>query len=545
MTSSGLLSTSGRSEKGRLQRMVDVKTEEPYDCDVCVVGAGPAGLTVAGELLKAGVDVRVLESGGQERIKAPDPLAGGESVGYPYHRLEKSRARGVGGSSLAWFTLMRARPLDAIDFEQRSGVPGSGWPFGLKQLWSYYERAHEILPLGPCEYGPEFWEEEGKPRLHFPSGEFDTTVFQFGQGEVVSESYRSIARALGQRVMTNVTVVELVTDDEGLSVDHVRVARPDGLRFSLRARTFVLAAGGIANPCLMLMNAGRWRNGIGNEHDLVGRFFMEHLAVHSSFIVPEPDSKWNGSALYKLHEVRGTKIRFALKVSDQRQREEGLLNCSITPEPTDDMRASDMYGSMAALSWRGFRPGRWPLNFYVEDLRNVVSHPIQATSTVVGLFNKSFPRRRRVLRLDLVTEQIPNRDSRVTLSEQQDRFGMRQAKLHWQLTDLDWWSIRRTQEILQESLIDTRLGKLEHLLGEEKPAVRAYGQRHHIGTTRMHVDSKKGVVDEHCRVHGVKNLYIAGSSVFPTSGSANPTLTITALALKLSDHLAQRATLGA
>ena len=121
---------------------------------------------------------------------------------------------------------------------------------------------------------------------------------------------------------------------------------------------------------------------------------------------------------------------------------------------------------------------------------------------------------------------------------------MRRAKLDWQLEDLDWWSMQRTQEILRESLARARIGKLEHLLGEEKPPVRAYGQRHHIGTTRMHVDPKNGVVNEHCRVHGLKNLYVAGSSVFPTSGSANPTLTITALALKLSDYLVQHATLG-
>jgi choline dehydrogenase-like flavoprotein len=136
-----------------------------------------------------------------------------------------------------------------------------------------------------------------------------------------------------------------------------------------------------------------------------------------------------------------------------------------------------------------------------------------------------------------VGEQAPNPESRVTLMEARDRFGLRRAQLDWRLTELDARSVRRTAEIAADALGGALAGRAQLLVSEADPWPETTGRSHHMGTTRMHADPRRGVVDADCRVHGLANLWIAGSSVFPTCGYANPTLTLVALAHRLADRL--------
>jgi choline dehydrogenase-like flavoprotein len=125
----------------------------------------------------------------------------------------------------------------------------------------------------------------------------------------------------------------------------------------------------------------------------------------------------------------------------------------------------------------------------------------------------------------------------VTLSEQTDALGMPRVRLEWRLRPADMRSMVRAQEIVDEELRRAGLGRLQIELDDATPPPGLKGGWHHMGTTRMHLDPRQGVVDEHCRVHGVANLYVAGSSVFPTAGYANPTLTLCALAIRLADRV--------
>jgi choline dehydrogenase-like flavoprotein len=125
----------------------------------------------------------------------------------------------------------------------------------------------------------------------------------------------------------------------------------------------------------------------------------------------------------------------------------------------------------------------------------------------------------------------------VTLGTRRDRFGLPVARVDWRPAPSDRASIRASQKAVDTALRAAGLGHVEFMLGDEHPPMLLEGNFHHLGTTRMHTDPARGVVDADCRVHGVRNLYVAGSSVFPTYGCSNPTLTVVALALRLADHL--------
>lgn len=513
--------------------------EIQLDSDVCIVGAGPAGLIIARELADKGIKVTVVESGGRSVTLNAQELSAGKFAGYPYHRLDKAVFSGIGGSAQLWWGHNKFRPLDEIDFEKRAAVPNSGWPFGLDRLLPYYEKAQDILPLGPFDYRAEFWEQpESTPRLQLPDDEIETAIFQTTPGgDSGARAIADLASEPNYRIMTETTVTDLGTSEDGTRIDTARLRHNDGTQSSLKAEMFILAAGGLDNARLLLMSDKRWRNGLGNTNDLVGRFFMEHPAVSTAYWVPSDPALFECLGLYNRHVVRDTPIVGTLTVADGLKRCEGLLNAAVFLEMSDEVTSSDIYGSLAMFSPKGFKNMRWSSSIYAENLANVARHPLRALSTLFDVAVKGRRGGRRVFQLRVVSEQAPNPDSRLFLDSKTDKRGLPELRLDWRFTELDRWSIRRTQEILRDSFRKAGLGPVIHLYGEERPEARIYGQRHQIGTTRMHEDPKEGVVDADCKVHGLHNLYVAGSSVFPTGGHANTTLTIIALAFRLADHL--------
>ncbi len=510
-----------------------------FKSDVCIVGAGPAGLIIARELAVKGLKVTVVESGGRSVTLNAQELYAGKFAGYPYHRLDKALFSGIGGSAQLWWGHNKFRPLDAIDFEKRAGVPNSGWPFGLDLLLPYYEKAQDVLPLGPFDYRAEFWEQpESTPRLQLPDDEVETAIFQTTPGgDSGARAIADLASDPSYRIMTETTVTELGASEDGSRIDTAHLRHSDGTKSSLNAEMFILAAGGLDNARLLLMSNERWASGLGNSNDLVGRFFMEHPAVSTAYLMPRDPALFEQLGLYSRHTVRGTPIVGTLTVAEDLKRREGLLNAATFLEMSDDLTSSDMYGSLAMFSPKGLKNMRWSPSIYAQNLANLARHPLQALSTLFGVALKSRRGRQRVFQLRVVSEQAPNPDSRLFLDSKTDKRGLPELRLDWRFTELDRWSIRRTQEILRDSFRKAGLGSVMHLYGEERPEARIYGQRHQIGTTRRHEDPKKGVVDADCRVHGLHNLFLAGSSVFPTGGHANTTLTILALAFRLSDHV--------
>ena len=494
------------------------------DTDVCVVGAGAAGITLARELARAPLRVTVLESGGLTPDRRTQRLLRARSVGLPYFPLHWIRTAALGGTTDQWGG--QCRPLDEIDFEVRAEIPWSGWPFGRRELLPCYERAQAICQLGPFAYDADAWRDPARPALPLRGDRARTSIFQLSPPTRFGVAYREdLARAPRVGVYLHAAATLLETTPGGDAVKHVRVACLRGPRFRVSARLVVLAAGGIETPRLLLLSNDARPAGLGNAHDLVGRCFIEHLHRDSGLLELD-DARL--AALYEPHLAGSTCIKAVLALSEDTLRREGLLSYSALL----DTRASaavrrTMRWLPEGVAWR-LRTRR------ARRLRPCLPSPAPALA-----------RRSAVTRtVHTRMEQAPNPDSRVTLGDERDELGRRRARLDWRLTALDKQSMRRAVAILGEEVTRAGVGRWRAGLDEDDGIWREppHGGHHHMGTTRMHRDPRRGVVDADGRVHGTTNLYVAGPSVFPTVGHANPMLTIVALALRLADHL--RARLG-
>jgi choline dehydrogenase-like flavoprotein len=515
-------------------------TDEPVDADICIVGAGPAGITLALELLGTGARICILESGGREPGKDGSRLRGGESVGYPYVDLKHVNQRALGGTSHCW-QFWHACPLDRIDFEQRSGIPSSGWPFDRGTLVPFYRRAEQLCGLNPFEYGEDADADESlSTRLPVPPGSLVTRSLQ-ALTSTFDEHAERLARSSDVRVLLHATSTELVTESGDGRVTSLRAHTGSDRSVTVNARVFVLAAGGIENPRLLLLSNRVHTRGLGNENDLVGRYFMEHLAARSGVIVPSSPVVLDERSLYMLHGSLYTEshrqqvsVRPLIALDERVMRDQELLNVAFLLEGQTRAFACNGTRSLGTLARAFVSRPRAP-----HLLRHgaAVLGDAMSVSRTIGRTLARRPARGEVLVLRVQSEQQPNPESRITLGVKRDALGLPMPRLDWRLSSLDTESIRRTQDILERELRAAGLGWVDDKLGDESPPTLFYGLYHHLGTTRMDTDPRQGVVDADCRVHGVSNLFVAGSSVFPTAGWANPTLTIVALAVRLGDHL--------
>jgi len=537
--------------------LIDARTltgEKTLRADICIAGAGIAGIALARELIGGPFSVCLLESGGLEPDRLTQSLYWGENAGHPYFELDTARASGFGGSSNRWSVPLggsrlgvRLRPLDGIDFEKRSWVPYSGWPFGRSELDPYYARANEVCKAGPFDYETESWEEpETGTRLPFLNGKVKTSIFQFGPREHFYREYRDEIAAAGNfMTYLNANVMEIEKDPVSDKVSSIHAATLNGKKMRIAAKIFVLAMGGIEIPRLMLISNRRRKEGLGNQNGLVGRFFMEHPHLWSGYYMPNTQVLPR-TALYSIRKVKDTPVMGKLALHEDVLRAEGLLNyCVSIHKRILPMWSSPELGpgreSLKAIG-SGLKTGS-PKNLgahlsnLLKDSRGITRAVYRKTRDYLGIPPDRWSRKIVVFHLNHMMEQAPNPMSRVMLSEEKDLLGRRRPKLNWQLTPLEARTITRAQEILDGEMRKAGLGRLHIEFKGEKVPEDLHGGWHHMGTTRMHTDAKRGVVDAHCRVHGTSNLYIAGPSVFPTCGYANPVLTAIALALRLGDHL--------
>ncbi|MEH1848669.1 MAG: GMC family oxidoreductase [Nostoc sp.] len=495
------------------------------DSEICIVGAGAAGITLAKEFMGTSHQVCLLESGG---LEVPEQLtkvlSDGNELGLSYAKHVRC-CRSLGGNTNLWGSW--CRPLDESDFESRPWIPYSGWPFTKEELIPYYYRAQKICQIGEFEnYNPRHLIQTlgfGEScLLPFNQDKLVTKAWQMARPELrFGKAYRcEIETAKHIYTYLHANVVEIETNDTARTVTKVRVACINGTNFSVTAKIFILAMGGIENPRLLLASNQVQSNGLGNQHDVVGRFFMErpHLYGSGSLFILKSE---HYPVLYTLQAIDCYGILLGLGLSKDFQEKEKLLSYSAVLLPTP-----------------------FPLTFKILN----------------------------------ILEQAPDPANRITLTQERDRFGVNTPKLDLQLSFTQKDTILRSQQVIDEELRRTKLGTLQIELSQEDDSwsystiisntelvnileqleqvklteeddynswppstivkeVPLVSFCHQIGATRMHVDPKQGVVDENCRVHGISNLYIAGSSVFPTAGSANPTLTIVALAIRLADHI--------
>jgi len=496
----------------------DLPAGHELKADLCIIGAGAAGIPLARELRDSGLDVLLLESGGFELEPSIQNLYAGSTSGTflptDGRYLVTSRMRLFGGTTRSWAGW--CVPMDPMDLERRDWLPYSGWPFDRAHLEPFYTRAAAVCQVKP--HAPDLSRWRGTPRAPLDLGDDSgivTKLIHMSPPTHFGDYYRAdLVTAKKVTLCLHANALDLRPVAAGGALKEVLAGCLDGKRFRVRARAYVLAAGGVENVRLLMSSRSVHAEGIGNDHDLLGRFFMEHPHLHVGFLTFT--RKPGSLELYRQHTqdpLLGHESLGVLCPSPELQRRERTLNLSVQLYPAPRDRLSDFVrgvGRMAAHADAGF----------------------PATAATGDLVSANLYAR---------VEPSPNPNSRVTLGTERDALGMQRVKLDWRLPTLDGESLRRTLIAFGRELGRVGRGRLFVRITEARPwPAGTTGGDHHMGTTRMAAAPAEGVVDPDCRVHGMDNLFVAGSSVYPCAGFANPTLTIVALALRLADHLRKR-----
>lgn len=494
--------------------------------DICIIGAGAAGISMALEWIDTPYKVILLEGGGFEYDDRVQELYDGKTTGQHYYPLKACRLHYFGGTTGHWSGFCST--FDPIDFKKRDWVPESGWPITRADLEPFYPRAQKNLDLGAYNYDLKYWQKSHP--LFIPLLPDDKVIWnkmwQFSPPTRFGEKYKdTIVNAKNIHLYTYANVTDITGNENVSQIKEVTVKNYAGKEHKVRAKIFVLACCAIQNARVLLASNKQASKGLGNDHDLVGRNFMEHVEINSGELWLE---KPNPLDLYRIN-FGVTKVRAELAVTEQQQTENRILNGTLSLTP---LAIAKNMKPMIDL-WSSDDPRK-----SLDNLRKGGEKENEVPQNAKSNINKSYQLFTRI-------EQAPNPESRITLETEKDSLGVPRATLHWVLTPLEKRSIRKIHELLGQQVGLAGVGRvrmMEYLQNENDPSWPEFtgGGWHHMGTTRMSDDPKKGVVDANCKIHGISNLYVAGSSCFTTAAACNPTLTLTALSIRLSDHLKQK-----
>jgi choline dehydrogenase-like flavoprotein len=466
------------------------------DASVCVIGSGPAGAVLSVELARTGVDVLLLEASGHE----PEPETGNHHYSF---------ARQLGGSSNLWAG--RCAPLEPLDFASRPWVPDSGWPLTRNDLDPYYERASALLELPPHVSAPE----------DAPNGIVDIKRFRWASTPFKAGRYLREA----VRQYDNLTIL-LHAPVGRIRGDCVEIMTPAGRTRRARANVIVLAAGGIETPRVLL------NSGIGNDN--TGRYFSTHPKADMAVLVLS-SRRPTSSPLFTDTPVAGGRVRHGIGFTADAQERFGLLNHYVQATPLPESSCSRVFATLRGSSpldsafvdksrvLRGLLPGLGMMA--AEALERLARRPPTARTFVLRVF----------------LDQYPDPANRVTLDQKRDGHGLPLAGVTWRHSERDRRSVRDFFTRLDAAFRSARLGHVEFSrLGHPGDWPLTAIHSHFMGATRMGNDPQTAVTDEHGEIHGRPNLFVAGPSLFPSYGYANPFYTIVALSLRLADHLKAR-----
>jgi len=532
--------------------------------DVCIIGSGPAGGVVAAELAGSGLSVCVLESGRRAVSAYGDELKRTLSEGI--HVKDYSRERVLGGASTTWAGL--SSHFDAIDLAPRPWLADpSGWPLERAELSALYEEAAERYRFPRAELFGEagFGELRGRGGWAPAWSELDEKVFlACDEPQDFGRELRDVYAEQGVDLWLDATVVELEVAAGPPRVAAADVRTQDGRALRLEARAFVVATGGIETARLLLNSRGHDPAGLGNEHDQVGRWFMNHPKnYHGLLHLEEPveDVPYFFGCLFK-----GYAGYAGLRLPEGVQAERGLLNTYVRLEPlfpwsdSQGVEALVLFAKKSAFVLRSFKRSRSgdvvTLRDYAEtgddselqNARKSFGTWLGLVGTILAdlpkvsrylwyrLVARAQPRIRRV-RVRNFMEMEPHPENRVTLADETDRFGKPLPFARHRPTERDRRTLCELHAALAREVDRLALGRFESSLENREPWPIDQDASHHMGTARMGTDPARSVVDPDLKVHALENLWISGAAVFPTSGCANPTFTIVALAIRLARHL--------
>lgn len=494
--------------------------------DICIVGAGAAGISIALDWENTPYKIILLEGGGFEYDDRVQELYNGKLTGHPYYPMKASRLHYFGGSTGHWGGMCST--FDDIDFEKRDWVENSGWPIQRQDIAAFYPKAHEILDLGRYEWDVKYWVEQNSKNKLLPLDPevIWSKMWHFSPPTRFGKKYKdTVVNAKNIHLYTYANVTDINATENVSGIKQVTIKNYAGKEHTVKAKYFVLACCSIQNSRLLMASNKQAPAGLGNDHDLVGRYFMEHLELKTGEL-------WLNHSdpllMYKMDDT--TKVRAELAISASKQKELQVLNGSISLMPL----ALSKNAIPSVKLWSNDDPRKSLDTFHKYnnlDKRNFIQRMFSSKdSQSYGLYTRA--------------EQLPHPESRVVLSNEKDELGVPRANLNWALTPIDKKTVFNINKLLGQQVGAAGIGRVKMadflLDGDVQLPDYTSGGWHHIGTTRMSADPKTGVVDANCKIHGIDNLYAAGSSCFPTGGAVNPTLTVVAISLRLSDHLKKR-----
>ena len=534
------------------------------DYDLCIIGSGPAGGTLATELTSTGFRICVLESGGLRKTELGDSLRAVQSEGILIKA--DSRERVLGGTSTTWSGL--SAPLDSVDFEWRYWVEHSGWPFSRRDIERYYREAAERFRFpSPHLYSSQIWETPALLRDLAPRwSELERKLFLAPlEPQNFGKEFSRVYQEVHDDLYLNATVTHL-DGDSGTGLATAAVVRNgNGKPFHFTARAFVLAANGIENARLLLNSTFACRDGLGNDLDQVGRYLMNHPKDYNGTItLAQPVTSLPA---YFGFLFEGHSGYLGLRLKEDLQRRRRVLNSYVRFEPlfswTDrpgieslvyflkkakflvralsqlkagkriPLRDSSETGDDSALQNNPKKPRDF------SKMAGLIAADLPAVAPYLyhRLFDKASPKI-HAIRIRNFMEMEPRPTNRVTLGDALDVFGTRLPRVVHHPSNLDRRSMTAVHEALRHDLTAQRWGQLSSDLSPQaNPWPINADASHHMGSTRMGTDPRTSVVNRDCRLHFCSNVFVAGASVFPTSGNANPTFTAVALAIRLAAHL--------
>jgi len=509
----------------------DLLNEVPpagFVADVCIVGAGAAGITLAVEFAGKGKKVLLLEGGGAVREDSSQALYDSEIAGLPHRGIHTGRIRVKGGTTVRWGG--QILELDALDFTPRPGVPESGWPFPKTELTSFYERALKLEGLADVERSDEaVWRD-----LKLPFTQFDGLEAYLSRWCPEPNFARLHDKTLTTHpnihLWLHASAVELMTDGE--TATGVRCRTLTDVETIFKARRYIFCLGGIESSRFFLQprpGGLPW-----NRSGLLGQHFQDHIDCNAAVIEPLDLASFHDT--FDPIVTHGFKYLPKLRLVPHLQAQLGTLNIGSTMsfEDTGKVRFQ------AKLTIRNLMRGRFS-EVTGDNLRHTAKHvPMlfsQAWRYYVQRRAYAPPTVRILLRIHC--EQEPTSHSSITLTDQRDPLGLFRIRFDWQVSERELETIRQYVLVAQRSLAGVaRIVPDEDLMsGSPDFFKRCDDSNHHMGGMRMSTSDATGVVDTDLRLYGLTNTYICSSAVFPCSGFSNPTHTVLALALRLSDHL--------
>jgi choline dehydrogenase-like flavoprotein len=518
-------------------------TDVPFTPDICVVGAGIAGLTLVSALRQRGLKVLVLEGGGlmheprgQSLFETEMDFTGPVNVG-----VANGRFRVFGGTGTRWSGHLI--PLAPQELSTRPTTDRVAWPIDYAKLAPYFSRLDTMLGLNGSPFDATCYQFAGRTTPALAS-DYDTLSVRFSK--TLPWRKRDIGRFLGPSlkkdpdvvVFYHANAVELVCGERRDVVTGVRVRSYTGREQIFAARQFIIAAGAIESVRLLLVSHSLHPDGMGDRWKLLGCGFNDHLVLRAGVVTADAPSRLRRVArAFYIGNVLHTP-RFEL--SQHTQAEEECLSgyANIFFEASPESAFVKLRTVLSDYQERGVRAlsrsPYWTLLCATPDLvGGFLAWSVLGLKPISG---RSTPT------VYLVAEQPSRRDARIRMAEDHDAVGMPRLALEWQIGDAEQRTLtvvgRRLEALLRRNQIGAVIWFDEAFDPREGARLdRVVDQYHHAGGARMSALARDGVVDADCRVHDMQNLYLASAAVFPSSGCSNPTFTIMALALRLAEYL--------